>query len=70
MKERIIKIHYLFPANETNEVTLQEAEKIINGLYNCSSGGFAVDIKTGKIIREMSDEVKEILIIYGIAEGG
>jgi hypothetical protein len=70
MKDRIIKIHYFFPGNETKEVTLQEAKKFLNELYNHPSGGFAIDIKTRKIIREISDEVEEILIIYGIAEGG
>jgi len=70
MKERIIKIHYYFPGNEVKKVILQEANKILKELYSHPSGGFAVDMKTKKIIREIGDEVEEILILKGIAEGG
>lgn len=69
-KKKIVKIHYYFPGNEVKEVTLQEANKILKEFYSHSSDGFAVDMKTRKIIQKISDEIEEILIIKGIAEGG
>ena len=55
---------------EIKEVSLAEAEKILKDTYADPIGGFVANRKTGEIIRVISPEVEELIIIDQIIGGG
>jgi len=67
----MIKVHVLGRNGlETKEVSLEEAEIILKETYADSLGGLVADRRTGKVIREISPDVEELLIINYIIGGG
>jgi len=67
--ERMIKIHIL-GKEEVEEVTLQEAERILENIQNDPIGGLVVDVKTGKVIWQIGPDVEEIKILEQWLGGG
>ena len=55
---------------EVKEVTLQEAERILEDTYNDSFGGLVADVRTGEVIWRISPNVEEIIIIEQMLGGG
>jgi hypothetical protein len=67
--ERRIKVHIL-GREEVEEVTPQEAERILENIHNDPVGGLVVDVKTGKVIWRIGPEVEEIKILEQWLGGG
>jgi hypothetical protein len=68
---RMIKVHVLGRNGlEINEVSLEEAERILKETYADSLGGLVADKRTGKVIEEIGPDVEELLIINYIIGGG
>ena len=55
---------------ETKEVTLQEAQKMLEDIYNDPVGGLVVDVSTGKVIWKIGSDVEEIRILEQWLGGG
>jgi len=55
---------------EIQEVTLQEAEKILEDTYNDDLGGLVADGKTREVIWTIGPEVEEIIVIPVLLGGG
>lgn len=66
---RMIKVRTL-GREEIKEVTLQEAERILEDTYNDSMGGLVADVRTGQVIARMSPDVEEIIILEQMLGGG
>ena len=67
--ERMIRVHIL-GREGVEEVTLQEAEKILEKIHNDPVGGLVVDARTGKVIWEIGPEIEEIKILEQWLGGG
>ena len=67
--ERVIKVR-IIGKKEIREVTLQEAQKILEDTYNDPVGGLVADARTGEVIWRMSPDVEEIIIIEQMLGGG
>ena len=67
--ERMIKVR-IFGREKVEEVTLQEAERILENIHNDPVGGLVVDVKTGKVIWQIGPEVEEIKILEQWLGGG
>ena len=57
-------------SEEIKEVTLQEAQRMLEDTYNGPVGGVVADGRTGKIIWQMTPDITEIIIIEQIVGGG
>jgi hypothetical protein len=69
--ERKIKVHvWGRNGTEIREVSLAEAERILNETYSDPIGGLVVNQETGEVIGEISQEIKELLIIDQMIGGG
>ena len=69
--ERKIKVHvWGRNGTEIREVSLEEAEKMLNETYTDPIGGLVVNQETGEVIGEISPEIKELLIIDHMIGGG
>jgi len=55
---------------ETKQVTLQEAEKIVEEVYDDPIGGLVADAKTRQVIWKVGPDVEEILIMEKMFGGG
>ena len=66
---RLIKVHTL-GGEEIKEVTLQEAQKILEDIYNDPVGGLVVDVSTGKVIWKIGPDVEEIRVLEQWLGGG
>ena len=66
---RLIKVHIL-GGEEIKEVTLQEAQKILEDIYNDPVGGLVVDVSTGKVIWKIGPDVEEIRVLEQWLGGG
>jgi hypothetical protein len=64
---RMIRVHSIGKAEK--EVTLQEAEKILEDTYNDPIGGLVADATTGEVIWRIEPEVKEIVILHILGGG-
>lgn len=67
--ERMIKVRTIGKGT-VQEVTLQEAQRIVEEIYNDRVGGLAMDAKTGKVIWQIGPEVEEIKILEQSFIGG
>lgn len=70
LKERTVKVRYFYAGGEAKEVSVEDAEKILNETYNSTYGGLIVDLKTNTVIYQINSDVEEILVLEGIAAGG
>lgn len=66
---RMIRVHTL-GSNEIKEVTLEEAEKILEETYNNPMRGLVVDARTRQVILKISPDIEEIIIIEQMLGGG
>ena len=66
---RMIKVHTL-GSEEVREVTIQEAEKILEDTYNDPVGGLVADARTGEVLSRISPDVEEIIIMEQMLGGG
>jgi len=66
---RMIKVRTL-GSGEVREVTIQEAEKILEDNYNDPVGGLVADAGTGEIIHRIGPGIEEIVILEEMLGGG
>jgi hypothetical protein len=68
---RTIKVH-IFGRNglEVREVSLEEAERILQETCTDPLGGLVADRKTGKVIWEIGPDVEELSILDHMIGGG
>lgn len=66
---RKIKVRTIGSA-EIREVTIQEAEKILEDIYNDPVGGLVADARTGEVIYKISPNVGKIIIMEQMLGGG
>ena len=60
--ERMIRLRTL--GEETiKKITPQEAERILEAVYNDPMGGFVVDAKKRKVIWQIENTVEEIMVL-------
>ena len=67
--ERVIKVRTI-GKEETREMTLQEAQKLLDDTYNDPLGGLVADAKTGIVIWQIAPDIKEIIIMEQMLGGG
>ena len=69
---RTVKVHTLSTNGKIGikEVSFQEAERILEGIYNDPFGGLVVDTMTGEVIWKLNPDVEEITIIDQMLGGG
>ena len=67
--EKLITIRCM-GEKETKQVTLQEAEKILEEVYDDLIGGLVADAKTRQVIWKVGPDVEEILIMEKMFGGG
>jgi hypothetical protein len=65
----MIKVH-VAGSPSVKEVTAEEAQRILEGVYLDSMGGFVADYTTNAIISKIDDDVSDILIIEQMLGGG
>jgi hypothetical protein len=68
---RMIKV-FIFGRNGLvkSEVSLEEAEAILQNTYTDSLDGLVADRKTGEVISEIGPDVRELLVISQMMAGG
>jgi len=66
---RKVKVRTL-GSKEIREVTIQEAEKILEDTYNDPVGGLVADARTGEVIYKISPNVEQIVIMEQMLGGG
>ncbi|TET91740.1 MAG: hypothetical protein E3J46_02280 [Desulfobacteraceae bacterium] len=66
---RMIKVRTL-GSGEIREVTIQEAEKILEDTYNDPVGGLVADARTREVIYKISPNVEQIVIMEQMLGGG
>lgn len=57
-------------STEIREVTIEEAEKILEDTYNDPVGGLVADARTGEIIYKIKPDVEKIIIMEQMLGGG
>lgn len=67
--EKMITVRVM-GAKETRQVTLEEARKILDKVYNDPIGGLVADAKTRQVIWTIGPDVEEILIMEKMFGGG
>jgi len=68
---RMIKVHILGRNGlEIKEVSLEEAETILEETYADSLGGLVADRSTGEVIWEIGPNVEELFIVDQMIGGG
>jgi hypothetical protein len=65
----MIKVRTL-GSGEVREVSLQEAQKILEETYDDPIGGLVANAKTGEVIWQISPDIKEIVVIEQMLGGG
>jgi hypothetical protein len=66
---RKIKVRVL-GTREVREVTIQEAEKILEETYNDPVGGLVADAGTGEVIYKIGPNIEQIVIMEQMLGGG
>lgn len=66
---RMIKVR-TWGEKTIKQVSLQEAEQILEEIYNDSIGGLVADARTGKVILQIGPEVEEIMVFEQMLGGG
>ena len=67
--EHVIKVRTI-GKEETREMTLQEAQRLLDDTYNDPLGGLVADAKTGTVIWQIAPDVEEIIIMEQMLGGG
>ncbi len=60
----------IFGKKESQQVSLEEAQKIVEETYNNPVGGIVVDAKTHETISHIRPDIDEIIIIEQMLGGG
>ena len=60
----------IFGKKESQQVSLEEAQKILEDTYNNPVGGIVVDAKTHEVLAQLNPGVDEIVIIEQMLGGG
>ena len=66
---RKIKVRTL-GSREIREITIQEAEKILEETYNDPVGGLVADARTGEVIYKINPNIEQIVIMEQMLGGG
>ena len=66
--ERKIRVHFL--TGEEKEVTVAEAKRILNEVYNDPMGGLVADGKTNEVISQIGPDVEDIVVLEMMIGGG
>jgi hypothetical protein len=66
---RKIKVRVL-GTREVREVTIQEAERILEETYNDPMGGLVADARTGEVIYKIGPHIEQIVIMEQMLGGG
>ena len=66
---RMIKMRTL-GGGEIKEVTIEEAEKMLEDIYNDPLGGLVADASTGEVIYKIGPTVEQIIIMEQMLGGG
>jgi hypothetical protein len=68
---RMIKVYIMGRSGlEENEVSLDEAETILEETYADSLGGLVADRRTGEVIWKIGPDVEELFIVDHAIGGG
>jgi len=67
--EKMIAVRVM-GAKEAKQVTLEEARKIMDEVYNDPIGGLVADARTRQVIWAIGPDVEEILIMEKMFGGG
>lgn len=65
---RRIKLR-MFGTKETKELSLEEAEKILEEAYTNQVGGIVIDTKTNEVLWRIGPEVEEIMVVQMMGGG-
>jgi len=57
-------------STEIREVTIKEAERILEDTYNDPVGGLVADARTGEVIYKIKPDVEKIIIMDQVLGGG
>ena len=57
-------------STEIREVTIKEAEKILEDTYNDPVGGLVADARTGQVIYKIKPDIEKIIIMEQMLGGG
>jgi hypothetical protein len=60
----------IFGEKGTREVTIEEAQRLINETYADELGGLVVDALTNEVIADISPDTKEIILMQQMLGGG
>jgi hypothetical protein len=66
---RMIKVRAL-GSKEVREVTFQEAERILDDIYNSPIGGLVADARTREVIFRLSADIDQIIVLEQMLGGG
>ncbi len=55
---------------EIREVTLEEAQKILDNTYSDAVGGMVANARTGEMIHQINSDIEEIVVIDSMLGGG
>jgi len=66
--ERTIKVHFF--TGKSKEVSVEEAKKILEEIYNDPLGGLVADGKTNEVIWQIGPDVEEIIVLEMMLGGG
>ena len=58
------------PEKKLREMTLQEAQRLLDDTYNDPLGGLVADAKTGTVIWQIAPDIEEIIIMEQMLGGG
>jgi hypothetical protein len=69
MMAKMVKVRIIGSA-EVKELTLEEAQEIVDSVYIGALGGFAADAKTGRILSKIGPDIEEIVVVEQMLGGG
>jgi hypothetical protein len=69
MLAKMVKVRFI-GKTEVREVTLEEAQQILENTCNDPVGGMVIDAKTGETIYKIGPDVSEIIVIEQMLGGG
>jgi hypothetical protein len=59
-----------FGRKDMQQVSLEDAQKIIDETYNNPVGGIVVDARTHEVVSQITPEIEEVIIIEQMLGGG
>jgi DNA-binding protein YbaB len=60
----------VFGEREVREVTIEEAQRLLNETYNDELGGLVVDAETNEVIADINPDTREIILMQQMLGGG